>query len=152
MLCKFLIMSRLNLIDSYWSLILPAFAAPLGLYLMKQFMEQMVPGTILEAASIDGASYWKCFWRLAMPMVKPAWLTLIIFSFQGLWNLGASSYIQSEQLKTFNYALSQILAGGLRRAGAGAAALVIMMIVPLTIFLFTQSSIIETMATSGMKD
>ena len=87
-----------------------------------------------------------------MPMVKPAWLTLIIYSFQGLWNAGASIYIQSEQLKSFNYAIQQILAGGIKRAGAGAASTVIMMMVPILVFVISQSNIIETMGSSGMKD
>ena len=85
-------------------------------------------------------------------MVKPAWLTLIIYSFQTLWNAGGSIYIYSEQLKTFNYAISQIVAGGIARAGASAASTVIMMAVPITVFVVTQSNIIETMGSSGMKD
>lgn len=87
-----------------------------------------------------------------MPMVKPAWLTLIVYSFQGLWNTGSSIYIYSEQLKTLNYAISQIVAGGIVRTGASAASSVIMMIVPILIFVITQSNIIETMGSSGMKD
>ena len=85
-------------------------------------------------------------------MVKPAWLTLIIYSFQGLWNAGASIYIHSEQLKSFNYAINQIVAGGIRRSGASAASTVIMMLVPILVFIITQSNIIETMGSSGMKD
>ncbi len=85
-------------------------------------------------------------------MVKPAWLTLIIYSFQGLWNQGNSIYIYSEQLKTFNYAINQIVAGGIARAGASAAAQVLMMAVPIIVFVISQSNIIETMGSSGMKD
>ncbi len=149
---NFLIMSGMDWIDTYWSLIIPAFAYPLGLYLMKQFMEQMIPDSLLEAAQIDGANKWTTFWRIAMPMVKPAWLTLIIFSFQTLWNLGSTVYIQSEPMKTLNYAISQIVAGGVARQGAASAATVTMMIPPIVIFLFSQSNIVTTMATSGMKD
>jgi len=87
-----------------------------------------------------------------MPMVRPAWLTLIVFSFQGLWNVGSSIYIQSEQLKTFSYAISQIVSEGIARAGAGAASTVVMMIVPILVFVVAQSNILETMSTSGMKD
>jgi len=87
-----------------------------------------------------------------MPMVKPAWLTLITSSFQSLWNAASSIYIYSEQLKSFNYAIGQILAGGIRRAGAGAASTVLMMMVPILVFVITQSNIIETMGSSGMKD
>ena len=149
---SFLIMRQLNWINNYASLIVPAFASPLGLYLMKQFMEQMIPDSVLESARMDGASEYRIFFRIVMPIVRPAWLTLIIFSFQGLWAMGASTYIFDEKLKTFNYAMSQILAGGIARSGAGAAAAVLMMIVPVAVFIFSQSSVVETMATSGIKE
>ena len=74
-------------------------------------------------------------------MVKPAWLTLIVYSFQGLWNMGASPYIHSEQLKTFNYAMSQVLNGGVLRQGASAAAAVVQMMVPIIVFAASQSQI-----------
>ena len=150
---NFIIMSRLHWVDTYFAVIVPTFAASLGLYLMKQFMETMIPDSLIEAAEIDGANKWYIFWKIAMPNVRPAWLTLIVFTFQGLWNSGSTVYIQSEQLKTVNYALSQIMAGGsIARAGAGAAATVVMMLPPMIVFMLTQSNIVATMATSGMKD
>lgn len=149
---NFMIISFLKWTDTYLAVIVPAFASAIGLYLMKQFMEQMVPDTLLEAARIDGSGEFRTFWKIVMPIVKPAWLTLVIFSFQGLWNSGSNVFIQSENLKTLNYALSQIVAGGIARAGDGAAATVLMMIVPIGVFVFSQSNVVETMATSGMKD
>ncbi len=149
---NFLIMTKLKLINTYGALIIPALGSSLGLYLMKQFMDSSIPDTLLEAAKIDGSSEWRIFWRIVMPLVKPAWLTLVLFSFQGLWNMGATSLIQTESLKTLNYAMNQILAGGIARSGASAAATLVMMIVPITVFIVTQSNIVETMATSGMKE
>lgn len=148
---NYLIMTGLGWLDTYLALIVPALAKPLGLFLMKQFMEQ-IPDTLLEAGRIDGAKEFTVFWKIAMPQVKPAWLTLIIFCFQDLWNLQGSNYIYSEELKTLPYALSQISAGGIARAGATAAVTVIMMIVPIVIFVISQSNIIETMASSGIKE
>jgi len=149
---NYLIMNSLNLIDHYSSLILPAFSSTLGLFLMKQFMDQMIPMPLLESAEIDGASEWIKFSRIVMPMVKPAWLTLMIFSVRDLWSTGASPYIYSEKLKTLPYALSQIASGGIARAGVGAAISMLLLLFPLAVFIFSQSNIIETMATSGMKD
>ena len=149
---NFMILSKLGFVDTYLALIIPAFGSPLGLYLMKQFMEQMIHDSLLEAARIDGAGEWFIFSRIVMPIVKPAWLTLMILSFQGLWNIGATALIQSEALKTLNFAMGQILAGGIARAGIGAAAAVIMLIVPLSAFIATQSNIVQTMGSSGMKD
>ena len=149
---SFMIMTALHLVDSYLAIIIPAWGATLGLYLMKQHMDSTVPETVLESARLDGASEIRTYWTIAMPMVKPAWLTLIIFSFQGLWNQGSSIYIYSEQLKSINYAIGQIMAGGIKRSGASSASSVLMMMVPITVFVISQSNIIETMGSSGMKD
>ena len=148
----FIILSAFGWIDTYLSIIVPSMATTIGLYLMKQFMETSVPDTVLESARLDGASEFRTYLIIAMPMVKPAWLTLIIECFKGLWNSGSSIYIHSEQLKTFNYAIQQILSGGIARSGAGAAATVVMMLVPILVFVLNQSQIIETMGSSGMKD
>ena len=149
---SFIIMSSLGWLDTYWALVVPAWVSSLGLYLMKQFMDTNVTDAVLESARLDGATELYTFWTIAMPMVKPAWLTLIIYSFEGLWNRGSSIYIHSEQLKSFNYAIGQIMAGGIKRAGASAASMVIMMLVPISVFIISQSNIIETMGSSGMKD
>ncbi len=148
----FVIISKLGMLDSYWAIIVPALATPLGLYLMKQFIDSNVSTEILESARLDGAGEFRTFWSIAMPMVKPAWLTLIIYSFQGLWNTGQNIYIYSEQLKTLNFTINQVLLEGIVRSGASAAATVVMMIVPIVVFVVSQSRIIETMGSSGMKD
>jgi ABC-type glycerol-3-phosphate transport system permease component len=151
-IANFLTLSTLHLMDNPFALIIPAWGSSMGLYLMKQFMDSSISDSVLESARLDGCSEFRTFWVIAMPMVKPAWLTLIIYSFQGLWNTGASAYIYSEEWKTLNYAIGQITAGGIARAGASAAGSVIMMIIPILVFIISQSNIIETMATSGMKD
>ena len=149
---RLILMSAFHMIDTYLAIIIPAWGYTLGLYLMKQFMDSAVSDAVLESARLDGASELRTYWMIAMPMVKPAWLTLIIYSFQNLWNAGSSIYIYSEQLKSFNYAIGQITAGGIKRAGASAAATVLMMMVPILVFVISQSNIIETMGSSGMKD
>ena len=149
---NYMIMSKLHMIDTYWALIIPTFGSPLGLYLMKQFMEQAIPDSLIEAARIDGASMWTTYARIVMPCVKPGWLTLILLSVQSLWNLGSTTYIFSDDKKTLAYALTQITSGGIARAGVGTAVSVVMMSVPILIFALTQSNIMETMSTSGMKE
>ena len=148
----FIILSAFGWIDTYLSIIVPSMAGTMGLYLMKQFMESSVPDTVLESARLDGASEFRIYLTIAMPMVKPAWLTLMVECFKNLWNSGSSIYIHSEELKTFNYAIQQIISGGIARSGAGAASTVVMMMVPIMIFVFNQSQIVETMGSSGMKD
>lgn len=148
----YLVMTKLGWIDSYKSLIVPTFASTLGLYLIKQFMETSVPDSLIEAASIDGATQWMTFWKIVIPCVKPALYTQILLSVQALWNMGSSTYVFSDEKKTLAYALNQIVSGGVARAGVGAAVAVFMMVVPITIFVVCQNSILDTMSTSGMKD
>ena len=148
---NYILLSKLGWIDTYWAVIIPAFASPMGMFLMKQFMEGL-PMSLIEAAKIDGASEWKIFTTIVMPNVKPAWMTLIIFSVQGLWNNRASTVIFSEEKKTLPFAMGQIQGGGIARTGQGAAVLVVLMVVPIALFIFSETQILETMASSGMKD
>ena len=148
---NYLVMSKIHIVDTYWAILLPAVAAPMGMFLMKQFMEGL-PMSLIESAKIDGAKELRIFWQIVMPNVKPAWLTMIIFSVQGLWNSRASTVIYSEAKKTLVYALQQIQAGGIARTGQAAAVTVVVMLVPIITFVLSQSQILETMATSGLKD
>lgn len=147
----YLIMTKLGWVDTYLALIVPAFALPMGLFLMKQFMEQ-IPDALIEAAKIDGAKEGRIFLQIVMPNVKPAWLTVTIFSVQNLWNLKGQIYIYSEDYKMLPYALQQIMSAGVARAGVGGAATMVVMMVPIIIFVMAQSNILETMASSGIKD
>ncbi len=148
---NYLIMCKLHMVDTYWSLILPAIGGSLGLFLMKQFMDGF-PMSLIEAAKIDGASEMLIFWKLVMPNVKPAWLTISIFSIQGLWNNAQVQYIYTESKKMLRYALDQVALGGIARTGQQNAVIVFTMSVPIIFFIFSQSQIMETMATSGLKD
>lgn len=148
---NFIILSKLGMIDTYLAIIIPAWGSPIGFFLIKQFMDT-VPDTLIEAAKIDGAKEWRIYWKIVMPIIRPAWLTAMIFSIQALWNNGGGAFIYAEELKGLPAALGQITAGGVARQGAGNAATVVMMIVPIFAFILTQSNIIETMASSGIKD
>ncbi len=148
---NYMIVSALGLVNTYWAVLLPVLSNSLGLYLMKQFMEQ-IPDALLEAARMEGASEYAIFARIVMPNVKPAWLTLMILMFQQLWNADVSFYIRSEQLKTLNHALNTLSQGGIARAGVSSAVGLVMISVPILLFIFNQSRMIETMTNSGMKD
>ena len=148
---QYAIISWMGINNTYLALILPAWSFGMGLYLMKQFMEQL-PDSLMESARIQGANEWQIFWKIVMPNVKPAWLTLAIFQFQQMWGNTGSLFLRDEQLKPLQFALQQITAGGVARAGAAAAVTFVIAAVPVTFFLICQSSILETMTTSGMKD
>ena len=148
---QYLIISYMGINNTYLALILPAWSFGMGLYLMKQFMEQL-PDSLMESARLDGANEWHIFWKIVMPNVKPAWLTLAIFQFQKMWGNTGSLFLRDEQLKPLQFSLQQITAGGVARAGAAAAVTFIIAAVPITFFLICQSNVLETMTTSGMKD
>lgn len=148
---QYVIISWLRINNTYMALILPACSFGMGLYLMKQFMEQL-PDSLMESARLDGANEWQVFWQIVMPNVKPAWLTLAIFQFQQMWGNTGSTFLRDEELKPLQYALFQISAGGAARAGAAAAVTFIIAAVPITFFLICQKNVLETMTTSGIKE
>lgn len=149
---NYITISELGLLDSMWAVIIPAFGSSMGVFLMKQFMDSMIPNAVLESSAVDGAGLLRTYWSIVMPMVKPSWITLIIFDIQALWNTDGGTYLISEQNKTVSYALSQITASGISRTGVASAASVIIMIVPIVTFIVSQSNVVETMAASGIKE
>ena len=148
---NYMIISWLGINNTYLALILPACSYGMGLYLMKQFMDQ-IPNSLLESARLDGASEFRVFMTIVMPNVKPAWLTLAIFQFQQMWGNTGSMFLRDEELKPLQYSLQQIAAGGTARAGASAAVTLIIAAIPIIFFLICQSNVLETMTTSGMKE
>ncbi|MDP2426024.1 MAG: carbohydrate ABC transporter permease [Candidatus Izemoplasmatales bacterium] len=147
---SYMIISWFGLIDTQAAIIIPAFGFTLGLFLMRQFMN-VIPDELLEASKIDGANEYQTFFLVVMPLVKPAWLTLIILLFQQLWGTDGGNYIFTENLKPLSYALRQIVAGGVARTGTAAAVTVIMLVVPIGVFIFNQTKMLDTMAHSGLK-
>ena len=150
-IANYLTISWLGWLDTYWAVIIPGMGASLGLFIMTNYM-RTIPTTLLEAANIDGSSDFGTYWRIVMPMARPAYLTVLILMFQQMWNQNNSAYVFSENLKTLPYALTQITSGGIVRMGAAQAVGVLMMIVPAVVFIINQTKIVETMATSGIKD
>ena len=87
-----------------------------------------------------------------MPIVKPAWLTLLLYAFRDMWAVASGTTIFTEALKTLPSAMSQITNAGIARTGSAMATTVIMMIPPILVYLISQSSVMETMSNAGMKD
>ena len=146
----YILMVKMHIIDNYWAVILPAMAGSFGVFLLQQFLEN-VPNEMVEAARIDGASEFAIYRKLIMPMLKPAWMTVVIFTFISIWNNTAVQFIYSENMKMLPAMLSSLSTAGITRTGVAAAVGVLMMIPSVVIFLFSQNSIVETMAHSGLK-
>ena len=149
---QYYIFSKLHLIDTYWVYILPAIPSAMGCFLMKQFMDVSVPDVLMEAARIDGAGIMRIWWQIVMPIMKPAWMTVMLFSFQSMWSVVPSGTIFSEQLKTLPQVMSSIAAGGIARSGSAMAVTVLLMIPPIIVFMISQSNVLETMSSSGIKE
>ena len=149
---QYLILSKLHLIDTYWVYILPAIPSAMGCVLMKQFIESGIPDALLEAARIDGAGVLRIYWQIVMPMVKPAWMTLMLFSFRDMWSIVPQGTILSEELKTLPQVMNTVTQGGIARMGSSMALTVILMIPPIIVFMLSQSSVVETMSSSGIKE
>lgn len=148
---QFMVMSTLGMIDTYWALILPNISTAMGLFLMRQSMST-IHDSMIEAAKVDGAGLFRICWQVVVPNSKPAIMTLIIFAFQGAWNIQGGSLIYSEELKTLPTIVQQITMAGLARQGVTFASAVLLLIPPLVVFLIAQSNVMETMAHSGIKD
>lgn len=147
----YIVKAKLGLINTYWVLILPSLASTLHMFLLRQFMLQ-IPDSLLDAAKLDGANDFRIFYNVVLPNVKPAFMTVVVLSFQNVWNNGSAGVIFKEELKLLPTALSQITAGGIARSGAAAAAAVLLMIPPIVAFVINQSKMLQTMAHSGIKD
>lgn len=149
---QYLIFSKARIIDTYWVYILPMLPSAMGVFLIKQNMESAIPEALIEAARIDGASVPRIFWQIVMPLVKPAWMTLTLFIFRDSWSLQPSGKIFSESLKTLPNIMSQITSSGIAHSGSAMAATVLLMIPPIVIYFATQSNVLETMSSAGIKE
>ncbi|WP_240647420.1 carbohydrate ABC transporter permease [Paenibacillus nanensis] len=152
---RYLVVSELGIMNTYFAHLLPLIAMPIGVFLLKQFMDQ-IPDSLLEAARIDGASEFTVFLRIAVPVCMPAIATVAILAFQNAWgNVETSSlFMFDEEMKTFSFFLSTLtsnLANNVAMQGAAAAAALIMFVPNLVVFVILQGKVIATMAHSGIK-
>ena len=151
---KYIITDALGLTDTFWVHIIPALAIPVGMFLIKQFIDQ-IPNDLIEAAKMDGATELKIFWTIILPLIKPAIATVVMLSFQTVWNdAGTSStYIDNEGLKTFAYYVSTLSSSSntVAAQGLSAVATLIMFLPNFVMFIILQSNVMNTMAHSGIK-
>lgn len=151
---NYMVVSSLGLINSYWSLIVPKIAVAYNFFLMKQFAEQL-PDALLEAARIDGANEFQLFWKIAMPLLQPAWSTLVVFAFINNWNdyFSPLIFITSQAMKTLPVALQTISggAGVVARSGVLGAATLLTTLPTIIIFTAMKGRVMQTMAHSGIK-
>jgi ABC-type glycerol-3-phosphate transport system permease component len=151
---RFIVMSSLGLTNNILAHVIPLIAMPVGVFLVKQFMDQ-VPRELYEASVIDGANKWQIYGQVVMPLVKPAIATIMILSFQAAWNNTETSdlFVNNEALKTLPYYFSTLTFGvsSIAAQGMSAAANLMMFLPNIILFIILQNSVMNTMAYSGIK-
>ncbi|MGD9909788.1 MAG: carbohydrate ABC transporter permease [Candidatus Izemoplasmatales bacterium] len=151
---RYLVIEKLGLIDTFMIHVLPYLAIPVGLFLIKQFIDQ-IPNELIDAARVDGANEFQIYQHVIIPLIKPAIATIVILSFQTVWNSSDTSttYINNDSLKTFAFYMNTLTANtnGVAGQGMAAAASLIMFLPNLLIFIIMQSKVMDTMAHSGIK-
>jgi multiple sugar transport system permease protein len=152
---RYLVVDTIGLNDNFLVHIIPYLAMPVGLFLVKQFIDQL-PDELIEAAKIDGANDFHILFKIVIPLVTPALATVAILTFQMIWNSTESSniYIITETKKTFAFYLSTLTSNqvvSIAGAGMAAAASLIMFVPNLIIFIFMQGKVMDTMSHSGIK-
>lgn len=147
---QYMLMAKTGMLDTFWALILPTMSTSFGVFLMSQFISA-IPDDVLEAARMDGAGEKYAFFKIVFPMMRPAWMTLMILTFISSWNVTGAQFTYSESMKMLPTMMQQINTGGIIRTGVTAAVSVLLMLPPIVIFLICENAVVETMAYSGIK-
>lgn len=152
MLPQYIMMNKMHLIDTHLSIILLQSFVAFGVFLIRQFYIS-IPDELLEAARIDGLSEYGIYFRIVLPLTKPALATLTIFSFVNVWNdfMGPMIYFNSNKLKTIQLGIRMFIGQYSAEYGLIMAASVVSLIPVIVVFLAFQRFFIEGVATSGLK-
>lgn len=152
---RFLIIDNLGIYNTYLAHIIPMLAMPIGIFLVKQFMDQ-IPEDLIEASKIDGAGNWRVYWNVMLPLVQPALVTVAILTFQAVWgNVESSSiFMDNESLRTLPFYMNTLIAQSgniVAGAGLGAVAGLVMFVPNLILFIILQNKVMDSMAHTGIK-
>ena len=149
---RFLVIANIGILDTFWANIIPLLATPVGVFLVKQFIDGL-PDALIEAAIIDGANDFHIMYKIVIPLIKPAISTLTITTFQAAWSAteGSTMLINNETLKTFPFYISTLNSGMVSGQGLAAAATLLLFLPNLIVFIIMQSKVMNTMAHSGIK-
>lgn len=150
---RYIVIVRMGLINSWWAHILPLIAMPVGLFLVKQFVDQ-IPDALIEAAVMDGAKDFTIIRKVIIPLTRPALATSIVLTFQQVWGAveASNNFITDDSMRTLAFYLNSIATNNTVAAqGMVAAASVILFLPTLMIFICMQSQVMNTMSHSGIK-
>lgn len=148
----FLVITRLNMNNTLWGVIIPGAATPTGVFLLRQYM-LTIPDELLESARIDGASEWRIYWQIVLPLARPALAVLAIFSVMWRWNdfLWPLIVLTRSELFTLQVGLNAFQ-GELQIQWHYVLAMTVLTLLPITaVFAFLQRFITTGIATTGLK-
>jgi multiple sugar transport system permease protein len=153
MLPVFLILNKMQLLNTYWGLIITGTSSVFAIFLFKQFI-QSIPDDLIESARIDGCSDFKIYWKIILPLTKPALITLSIFTFMGSWNdfLWPLIVMSKESMYTLPVALANLFGEHLIDTELMMAGSVITILPVLIVFLFLQRYYISGIMAGGIKE
>lgn len=149
---RFILFDRVGLVDTHWAIILPGIFTVFGTFLMRQFFSTL-PNEILEAAKIDGTGFWRIYWRICLPLTKPAIVTLLILSFTWHWNEYENPliFLRTQELFTLPIGLSSFVdeyGANYSLIMAASVSALLPLIIIVAIF---QRFFVEGIASSGLK-
>lgn len=150
---RYLVIVKCGFINTWWAHILPLVAMPVGLFLVKQFVDQ-IPDALIEAAVMDGAGDITIIFRIIVPLTKPALATSVVLTFQQVWGAveASNNFITNDSMRTLAYYLNSIATNNTVAAqGMVAAASTLLFLPTLIIFICMQSQVMNTMSHSGIK-
>jgi len=151
---RYIVLEKLGITNTFFAHIIPLLAMPVGIFLLKQFMEQ-IPRDLIDAARIDGANNFHIYFHIVLPLIKPALATVAILAFQVAWNQTEASqlFISNETLKNLPYYFNTMSLGtsSIATQGIIAAANLIIFLPNIIVFIILQNKVMNTMAHSGIK-
>jgi len=150
---RYMVIVELKLTDTWLVHVLPLAAMPVGLFLVKQFTDQ-IPDALIEAAVMDGAREMTIIRKIIVPLIRPALATSIVLTFQQVWMAveASNNYVNDDSMRTLAYYLNSLSTNNtVAAAGMTAAASVILFVPNLIIFICMQSQVMNTMSHSGIK-
>lgn len=148
----FLVITELNMNNTLWGVIVPGAATPTGVFLLRQYM-LTIPDELIDSARIDGASEWRIYWQIVLPLARPALAVLAIFSIMWRWNdfLWPLIVLSENELFTLQVGLNSFR-GQHDTQWHYILAMTVLTLLPITVvFAFLQRFITSGIATTGMK-
>ncbi len=149
---QFMEFRAIGLLGTYWAIILPAIAAPVAVFVFYSFLKQ-IPMALIEAARVEGVSWWRVYYQICMPLCRPAVSAVAILTFISTWNafLWPLLVLTQTKLETITVGLASLVGGSAIQYAETMASSVLGFLPLLAVFLLLQRQIVQGVANTGIK-